>query len=143
MCLLFRINGSVCSPFLRFSRRLLLKVLKRVLLAMFRMPKTEENAANQDVFESNYSMLRNAYCVSDVLNLYLEQSGNAVVQNMFCSGWTHDHYVGKVFVFAPKTLSFPLRSKHLGQSMIPSLRSGVAFETSFKMYLINTMDRLK
>ena len=46
-------------------------------------------------------MLKDVYCVADGLKLYLEQSGSYIVQNMFYNGWTHDHYVSNVFVFAP------------------------------------------
>ncbi len=37
----------------------------------------------------------------DGLKLYLEQSGDQVIQNMFYNGWIHDHYVSSVFVFRP------------------------------------------
>ncbi len=37
----------------------------------------------------------------DGLKLYLEQSGDVVLQNMFYNGWTHDPYVSSVFVFGP------------------------------------------
>ncbi len=37
----------------------------------------------------------------DGLKLYLEQSGDQVIQNMFYNRWTHDHYVLLVFVFCP------------------------------------------
>lgn len=36
-----------------------------------------------------------------MLKLHLQQSGDYVIQNMFFNGWTHDNYVGNVFVFAP------------------------------------------
>ena len=37
----------------------------------------------------------------DGLKLPLEQAGDCVIQNMFYNGWTYDHYVSNVFVFAP------------------------------------------
>ena len=37
----------------------------------------------------------------DGLKLYLEQSSNIVIQNMFYNGWTHDHYVSSVIVLCP------------------------------------------
>ena len=46
-------------------------------------------------------MLNREFCVADGLKLYLEQSGNYIIQNMFYNGWTHDHDVSNVFVFAP------------------------------------------
>lgn len=50
---------------------------------MVRMPTTEEIAAYQEVFASNYSMLQNVYCAVDGLKLHLEQFGDAVIHNMF------------------------------------------------------------
>lgn len=46
-------------------------------------------------------MLGNVYAVADGLKLYLEQSSDTVIQNMFYNRWTHDQYLGNVFVFAP------------------------------------------
>jgi hypothetical protein len=37
----------------------------------------------------------------DGLKLYLQQSGNAVIQEWYYNGWTHDHYVTSVFCFCP------------------------------------------
>lgn len=31
----------------------------------------------------------------------LQQSGDAVIQELSYNGWTHDHYVSNVFVFSP------------------------------------------
>ena len=45
-------------------------------------------------------MLKDLYCVPDGLKLYLEQSGDYIIQNMFYNGWKHDH-VSNVFVFSP------------------------------------------
>ena len=46
-------------------------------------------------------MLDDVWAVADGLKIYLEQAGDIVIQNMFYNGWTHDHYVGNVLVFAP------------------------------------------
>jgi len=37
----------------------------------------------------------------DGLKLTLQSSGNCKVQERFYNGWTHDHYVNSVLVFAP------------------------------------------
>ena len=47
-------------------------------------------------------MLKDVFCVADGLKLYLEQSGSYFVQNMFYIGWTQDHYVTDVLLFASK-----------------------------------------
>jgi len=60
------------------------------------MPSDEEIKAFQDSITARYSTLENVYAVADRLKLYLQQSGDAVRQNMFYNGWTDDHYVGNV-----------------------------------------------
>lgn len=99
--LLFGITGSVCSLFLRFGRRVLMKVLKNDPNAEVRMPSGPELEGLKLAISGKYSLLQNVFCVADGLKLHLEQSGDSVIQNMFYNGWTHDHYVGNVFVFAP------------------------------------------
>jgi len=37
----------------------------------------------------------------DGLKLTLEQSGDAIIQERFYNGWTHDHYVSSVLCFCP------------------------------------------
>jgi len=37
----------------------------------------------------------------DDLKLMLEQSGDALIQERFYNGWTHDHYVSSVLCFCP------------------------------------------
>ncbi|CDF36841.1 unnamed protein product [Chondrus crispus] len=101
LCLIFGITGSVCSLFLRFGRRILLQQLSADDMAAVRMPSDDEVNVFKHSFASKYSMLSDVYAVADGLKLYLQQSGDSVIQNMFYNGWTHDHYVGNVFVFAP------------------------------------------
>lgn len=104
LCLLFGITSSVCSLFLRFGRRIIIKVLAQELDAMVRMPTALETVEYKRAFYNKYSMLKDVYAVADGLKLYLEQSGDTVIQNIFYNGWKHDHYVGNVLVFAPSGL---------------------------------------
>ena len=101
LCLVFGITGSVCSTFLRFARRILLRVLAADNRAQIKMPNDIEIPQFQRLFESRHSELRDVYCVADGLKLLLQQSGDTVIQNRFYNGWKHEHYVSNVFVFAP------------------------------------------
>lgn len=65
------------------------------------MPTETEVQAFKDAFKQKYHTLEEVYSVADGLKLLLEQSQDFVVQNMFYNGWTHDHYVSNVLVFAP------------------------------------------
>jgi hypothetical protein len=37
----------------------------------------------------------------DGLKLYLQHSGNAIIQERYYNSWTHDYYVTSVFCFCP------------------------------------------
>lgn len=65
------------------------------------MPSGHEIEQYKAAFSQKYTTLVDVYAVADGLKLYLEQSSDFVIQNMFYNGWTHDHYVSNVFVFAP------------------------------------------
>lgn len=101
LSLLFGVTGSVCSLFLRFGRRILLRVLSDDAKAEVRMLTNSEVVQFQSAFAAKYSMLSDASAVADGLKLNLEQSDDCVIQNMFYNDWKHDHYVSNVFVFAP------------------------------------------
>jgi len=65
------------------------------------MSTDDEIAACEAACKRKYSLLDDLYAVADGLKLYLRHSGNAIIQNIFYNGRTHDHYVGNVFVFVP------------------------------------------
>ena len=114
LCILFGITGSVCFLFVRFGIRLLLKALKSEPLAMIRMPTMDEASSFKNAFISKYSILKKVFCVADCLQLYLEQSGNYIIQNLFYNGWKHDHYVSNVFVFSPNGVVVACAANALG-----------------------------
>jgi hypothetical protein len=64
-----------------------------------KMPTDLDIVQLQDAVVKKYPSLDDAYCVCDGLKLYLQQSGNNAIQNMFYNGWQHDHYVTNLFVF--------------------------------------------
>lgn len=101
LCMVFGVTATVASLFIRFGRRLLLKVLSKDDRAKVKMPSAEEVELYKTAFREKYSLLEDVYCVADGLKLHLEQTSDCVIQSMFYNGWTHDHYVGNIFVFAP------------------------------------------
>lgn len=104
LCMLFGITSSVCSLFLRFSRRVLLRTLQRDRRSVVKLPSQAELRTYQNLISERHSALGDVFAVADGLKLYLEQAGDTVIQEMFYNGWTHDHYVGNVFAFAPSGL---------------------------------------
>lgn len=75
------------------------------------------------------------YAVYDGLKLYLEQSGDKLIQNIFYYWFTHDHYVGNVFVFAPnnKIVACAINAPgSMNESMIA--KCGGVYETLQKKF---------
>jgi len=101
LCLIFGVTASVCSLFIRFSRRILIKLLSSDARAAIVMPNDNDIATMQAAFQERHPALSDGYGVADGLKLLLQQSGNIIIQNRFYNGWTHDHYVSNVFVFSP------------------------------------------
>lgn len=101
LSIIFGVTGSVCSLFIRFGRRILIRRLRNDSRAAVKMPTTEQIREFQDAFRAKHPSLKDVYCVADGLKLRLEQCGDVVIQNRFYNGWTHDHYVSNVLVFAP------------------------------------------
>lgn len=91
LCMLLRIKSSVCSIFLRFGCRILLRARKKHPISTVIMPPGQEISEYQREFSSKYPRLRSVLCVDDGLKLYLEQYVDYAIQNMLFNGWKDDH----------------------------------------------------
>lgn len=69
LCYLLGITASVCSVFIRFGRRLLLRVLARDSRSRVEMPSLSELPSLKSSIHERYSMLEDVYCVADGLKL--------------------------------------------------------------------------
>ena len=65
------------------------------------MPDAAEIAMFKEAIVAKHSLLVDCYCMVDGLKLYLQQSGDSVIQSRFYNGWKHDHFVTNIFAFAP------------------------------------------
>ena len=103
LSLLFGIIQSTCSVYLRFGRRILCHVLCRMDEAKVKMPDYDKIELYKAAVAAKHPTLgsENVVCAVDGCKLQIEQSGDRVIQHCFYNGWTHDHYVTNVFVFAP------------------------------------------
>jgi DDE superfamily endonuclease len=99
--MIFGVTKTTVCIYLRFTRRILIKCLRKHPDAAIRVP----DAATIKVFESaiteRHPLLPDVWCTMDGLKLRLEVSGNNATQNKFHNGWIHDQYVTGVFVFCP------------------------------------------
>lgn len=79
LCMLFGVTGFVCSLFLRFGRRILIRVLRDDPIAAVRMPDDDEVSQYKEAIRQSYSLLTDAYAVADGLKLTLEETSDAVI----------------------------------------------------------------
>jgi DDE superfamily endonuclease len=99
--IIFGITAGILSLWLRFGRRLLLKMLRSDPLASVSMPTAEEIDGFVSAVTAKYPALTNCWGAMDGLKIRLERAGNSRVQNIFFNGWTHDHYISNLFLFSP------------------------------------------
>jgi hypothetical protein len=101
LSVIFGMTASSVSMYLRFGRRLIIRILIKEPDAAICVPSVQKIREYQAAIALKHPSLDGVWCTMDGLKLYLQQSGNVIIQNMFYNGWTHDHYVSAVFVFCP------------------------------------------
>jgi hypothetical protein len=99
--LMYGATHSVLVVFLKYSMRLLYKVLMEDDAAKVCIPSCERIQEYQSVIRLNYPALDGAWCVMDGLKLLVQLSGVDTEQNTYYNGWLHDHFVSCVYVFVP------------------------------------------
>jgi len=101
LSLLFGITSTVLSLYLKFGRRLLLKILKSEPGAKVQMPSLEEIDFFKSLIHEMYPNLPDVCCVMDGVNCCWKSYH---IHECFYNGWQHDHYVSNIFVFVPNGL---------------------------------------
>jgi hypothetical protein len=99
--LIFGMTGTPVSMYLRFARRLLIRILVNEPDSAIRIPPDGDIRRYQQAVRERHPALESVWCTMDGLKLYLQQSGDSTIQNNFYNGWTHDHYVSAVIIFCP------------------------------------------
>ncbi len=72
LCMIFGIKSSVCSLFLRFSRRILIHLLCNNAHVAANMPSDEEVHQFENIFAMRNPSLHNTYRIADGLKLALQ-----------------------------------------------------------------------
>lgn len=103
LSMLFGTTGTPTSVWIRFGRRILVDVLRASPEGDIKMPSEEELEEYIEAISDRHPNLgrERVWGAMDGLKLHLEQSGDHIIQNMFYNGWTCDHYVTNLFLFAP------------------------------------------
>jgi hypothetical protein len=65
------------------------------------IPISKKIVEYNEMVRNWHPFLTDVWCTMDDLKLTLEQSGDALIQERFYNGWTHDHYVSSVLCFCP------------------------------------------
>jgi len=99
--MIFGMTGTPVSMYLRYARRLLIRILANEPDSAIRIPSHDTIREYQAAIRAKHEALDGVWCTMDGLKLYLQQSGDSTIQNNFYNGWTHDHYVSAVIVFCP------------------------------------------
>jgi DDE superfamily endonuclease len=98
---IFGLTPGNLSLWLRFARRLLVKILRQDPMAKVCIPTDDEIADFEAAITAKYPALTNCWGAMDGLKIRLEKPGEERVQNVFYNGWTHDHYISNLFLFSP------------------------------------------
>jgi len=104
LSIIFGIIPSMVSVWVRFSRRVLIKVLKNHPLARVEVPNDQTIEEIVQAVRSKYPELEQhdqyVWAAMDGLKLYLERAGDDDIQNKFYNGWQHDHFVNSLLLFS-------------------------------------------
>ena len=99
--LIFGMTYSNLDDYLLFGKRIIVTVLKNDDRARIQIPCLERIDEYKQIVRKRHPFLTDIWCTMDGLKLTLEQSGDALIQERYYNGWTHDHYVTPVLCFCP------------------------------------------
>ena len=99
--IIFGMTMTNLSVYLRFARRIIIKVLRDDPMAAIRLPSSDKIEAYKHAIQERHQRLENVWCTIDGLKLKLQQAPGQCIQERFYNGWTHDHYVTSVLCFCP------------------------------------------
>ena len=101
MELIFGLTGTPCYKWLYFGRRILIKVLIEERQAQIILPHEQDIEVYKAAIVGRHPHLRDVAFTADGVKLSLECAGDDPTENQFYNGWTHDHYVSAILLFAP------------------------------------------
>jgi hypothetical protein len=99
--LVFGLTYTNLPMYLRFDVRLFVKTFRDDPLARVSIPSAEEIESFKEAFAAQHPLLTDCWVIMDGLKFFLQQSGNAIIQERYYNGWMHNHYVTSVFSFCP------------------------------------------
>ena len=97
--MIFGMTYSNLDDYLLYGKRVIVKVLGNNSQARVRVPSSDKIAEYKEMVRSRHPNLTDVWCTMDGLKLTLQQSGDALIQERYYNGWTHDHYVSSVLCY--------------------------------------------
>ena len=92
---------SNLDDYLLFGKQIIVMVLRKDQQAHVQIPSSEKIEEYEEMVRNRHPFLTDVWCTMDGLQITLEQSGDALIQEHFYNGWTHNHYVSSVLCFCP------------------------------------------
>jgi hypothetical protein len=99
--LIFGMTYSNLDDYLLFGKWIIVMLLREDEQAGVQIPSSEKNDEYKQMVQNRHRFLTDSWCTIDGLKVTLEQAGDALIQERFYNGWTHDHYVTLVLCFCP------------------------------------------
>jgi hypothetical protein len=97
---IFALVPATVNRYLNFSLSILLSVLRFLPDSQVRWPVGDAFQALTALVTARHPLLTGAFGTMDGLNLPVQTSGDADVENMTYNGWLHSHFVSNVFAYA-------------------------------------------
>jgi len=101
LCMLFGIINTIGSLWIRYGRRLLLKILVTLPGSKVQMPSMGDIRIFQDIIAEKYPTLQGCWFVMDGLKIPIEAAKKYSTQILFYNGWQHAHFITNLYVFSP------------------------------------------
>jgi hypothetical protein len=87
---IFEMTHTTLDDYLLFGKQRIVMVLQYSPVASLLLPSSELIDEYKEMVRMRHPYLANVWCTMDGLKLMLEQSGDALIQEQYCNGWTGD-----------------------------------------------------
>ena len=98
---IFGLSRTSVEVYLRFGKRLLIKLLSRDVNSKIGTPNRCRVESYMEAVREMHPALEGVGLSMDGLRLSSEAPGSFVAQNNYYNGWKHNHCVASISVFAP------------------------------------------
>jgi len=100
---IFGMTMTNLITYLKFGQWVLVNIMRDDPKSAVRMPNDEQMEGYLQAIAQKHALLgeHRVWASMDGLKLTIQRAPNNTVQRSYYCGWTHDHFVTNIFVFAP------------------------------------------